>query len=191
MTLTGDGGPERFRTRASAGYFDVVGVQPMLGRSFTAEEYEPGKGQVVILGAAFWQKRYGGDRTIVNKAITLNGSSYIVVGVMPPGIYPVWPTTAGRISFDEMAQQIWTPMSFSAQWAGVRTAHVLGVLARLKPGVSLEQAKAEMTIIGARLESAHAANKGEGIIVNQFMDEVVGNVRPAPSRCWLQFSSYF
>ncbi len=180
MTLTGDGEPEQLQgTRASAGYFEVVGVQPMLGRSFVQEEYEPGKGQVVILGAAFWQKRYGGDRAIVNRAITLNGNSYTVVGVMPPAIYPAWPTTAGQISFDEKRQQIWTPMSFSAQWAGVRTAHVLGVVARLKPGVSLAQAKAEMTTIGARLESAYAANKGEGIIVNRFMDEVVGNVRPA------------
>jgi putative ABC transport system permease protein len=180
MTLTGGGEPEQLRgTRASAGYFDVVGIQPMIGRQFLQEEYEPGKGQVVILGEAFWQRRYAGDRNIVNKVITLNGSSYTVVGVMPAGIYPVWPTTAGRISFDEKEQQIWTPMSFTAQWAGVRTAHVLGVVARLKPGVSLAQAKTEMTTISTRLESAYPANKGEGIIVNQFMDEVVGNVRPA------------
>ncbi|MBA3255730.1 MAG: ABC transporter permease, partial [Pyrinomonadaceae bacterium] len=126
MTLTGAGEPEQILgTRTSARYFSVVGVEPILGRSFLSEEYEPGKGQVVILGHGFWQRRYGADQQIVGKTITLNGSSHIVTGVMPPGIYPVWPTTAGRISFDQNEQQFWTPMSFSAQWAGVRTSHVL------------------------------------------------------------------
>ncbi|MCM3901009.1 MAG: ABC transporter permease [Pyrinomonadaceae bacterium] len=180
MTLTGGGEPEQMLgTRASAGYFAVVGVEPILGRSFLAEEHEPGKGQVVILGHAFWQRRFGGDPNIINKTITLDGTSYTVTGVMPPGLYPVWPTTSGRISFNQDEQQFWTPMSFSAKWAGVRTAHVLGVIGRLKPGVTIDQATAEMNTIGARLEQEYAANKGEGIIVNQFMNEVVGNARPA------------
>ncbi|HWN11667.1 MAG TPA: ABC transporter permease [Pyrinomonadaceae bacterium] len=180
MTLTGDGEPEQLLgTRASNGYFEVVGVQPMLGRSFVEEEYKPGKGQVVILAESFWQRRFGGDPNVINKDLTLNGASYNVVGVMPSSIYPVWPTTAGRISFNENEQQFWTPMSFTAEWAAVRTAHVLGVVARLKPDVTLEQAKAEMNTIGARLERDHAANKGEGIIVNSFMDEIVGTIRPA------------
>ena len=180
LTLTGDGEPEQLLgTRASAGYFAVVGVEPMLGRSFLAEEYEPGKGQVVILGHGFWQRRYGSDQNILNKAITLDGTNYTVAGVMPRGIYPVWPTTSGRISFDENEQQFWTPMSFSPQWAGVRTSHVLGVVGRLRKGITVEQAQSEMNTIGARLEQEYAANKGEGIIVNAFMDEVVGNVKPA------------
>ena len=180
MTLTGGGEPEQLLgTRASAGYFGVVGVAPVLGRSFVAEEFEPGKGRAVILGHAFWQRRFGGDPGIINQAITLDGNSYTVTGVMPPGIYPVWPTTSGHISFNENEQQFWVPMAFTAQWAAVRTAHVLGVVGRLKPGVSLEQAQAEMNTINARLEQEYAANKGEGIIVNPFMDEVVGNVKPA------------
>jgi len=180
LTLTGDGEPEQLLgTKASSGYFNVVGVAPMLGRSFLPEEYEPGKGRVVILGHAFWQRRYGGDPGVINKAITLDGNSYTVTGVMPPGIYPVWPTTSGHISFNENEQQFWTPMSFTSQWAAVRTAHVLGVVARLKPGVSLDQAQAEMNTINARLEQEYAANNGEGIIVNPFINEVVGNVKPA------------
>ena len=180
LTLTGAGEPEQMLgTRAGAGYFAVVGVEPMLGRSFVEEEYEPGKNQVVILSHGFWQRRFGGDPKIINKAITLDGSSYTVTGVMPPGIYPVSPTISGRISFDQNAQQYWTPMSFTAQWAAVRTAHVLGVVGRLKPGVTIEQARVEMDTIGARLEQEYAANKGEGIIVNQFMHEVVGNARGA------------
>ncbi len=180
MTLTGVGEPEQMMgTRASAGYFAVIGTEPMLGRSFVAEEYEPGKGQVVVLGHRFWQRRFGGDPTIINKAIALDGISYTVTGVMPPGIYPVWAYTSGRISFNQDEQQFWTPMSFTAQWAAVRTSHVLGVVGRLKGGVTIEQAAAEMNTIGARLEQEYAANKGEGIIVNPFMNEVVGAARPA------------
>ena len=179
MTLTGGGEPEQLLgTRAGSGYFSVVGVEPILGRSFLAEEYEPGKGQAVILGHSFWQRRYGGDQKIINQAITLDGASYTVVGVMPAGIFPVWPSASARISFNENEQQFWTPMSFSAQWANVRTAHVLGVLGRLKPGVSLQQAQAEMNTIGARLEHEYAVNRGEGIIVNAFLNEVIGSVKP-------------
>jgi putative ABC transport system permease protein len=180
MTLTGDGEPiQILGVRVSSGYFSVLGVGPMLGRPFLPEEYGAGKGQVVILGHAFWQQRFGGDRAIVGKAITLDGASYTVDGVMPPGFYPVWPTTSGQISFDQTQQQFWTPIPFSAEWASVRTAHVLGVLARLKPDVTLGQARVDMDTIGARLSQEYAANKGEGIIVNPFMNEVVGNVRPA------------
>jgi predicted permease len=179
MTLTGGGEPEQLLgTRASAGYFSVIGVEPELGRSFTAEEYEPGKGQVTLLGHNFWQRRYGGNTNILNQAIILDGTSYTVVGIMPPALFPTWPNAAGKYSFDQSQQQFWIPMSFSAQFAGLRTAHVLGVLGRLKPGVTVEQAQADMNTIGARLEHEYAANKGEGIIVNPFMNEVVGSVRP-------------
>src|SRR5688572_1844160 len=132
LTLTGDGQPEQLLgTRVSSGFFSVVGVEPILGRAFSAEEHERGKGQVVILGHSFWQRRYGGDKNIIGRNVTLDGAGYTVVGVMPPGIYPAWPTVAGQISFDEQQQQFWTPMSFTAEWAALRSAHVLGVLARL------------------------------------------------------------
>ena len=179
MTLTGDGEPEQLQgSMVSAGYFAVVGVDPVRGRAFVNEEYEPGKGDVVILSQELWHRRYGGDENIVGKSIKLNGSLYRVVGVMGPGLYPMRPIN-GRIEFDRAAQQYWVPMSFSAGWAAVRSAHVLGVVARLKPNVTIEQATAEMNTIGARLEQEYPANKGEGIIVNRFMNEVVGDVRPA------------
>src|SRR6201988_2726945 len=180
LTLTGSGEPEQVMgTRASTGYFSVVGVQPILGRSFVAEEYEPGKDRAVILGHAFWQRRFGGNSEVINKAVTLNAATYTVVGVMPPGIYPSWPTTSGQISFDADQKQCWVPMSFRAQWAASRSAHLLGVVGRLKEGVSSEQATSEMDTIGARLEKEYEANRGEGIIVRPFINEMVGNVRPA------------
>ncbi|HSL52897.1 MAG TPA: ABC transporter permease [Pyrinomonadaceae bacterium] len=180
MTVTGDGEPEQLLgARVSSGYFAVVGLEPSLGRAFAPEEHEPGKGQVVILGHRLWKNRYGGDTSIINRTITLNGAAYTVVGVMPPGIYPVRPTTNGNITFDEAQQDFLLPMSFTAEWAAARSAHVYGVLARLKPGISIEQATSEMNQIGARLEREHAENRGEGIIVSQFMNEVVGDIRPA------------
>jgi putative ABC transport system permease protein len=180
MTLTGDGEPVQVMgANTSAGYFAVVGVEPMIGRLFHPEEYAPGKNQVVILGNAVWRSHYGGDRTIIDKTITLDGRSFTVAGVMPPGIYPVWPTTEGRISFDESHQQFWLPMAYNSRWAANRTVHALGVVGRLKAGITFAQAQAEMNTIGARLEQEHAENKGERIIVNPFMNEVVGDVRPA------------
>ena len=180
MTLTGDGEPAQLvGTRVSSGYFAVVGVEPMLGRAFLAEENERGKNQVVILGHSLWQTRYGGDKNVIGRSVTLDGNSYTVVGVMPSGIYPVRPATAGHLQFGEELQDFWMPMVFSPEFASYRGAHVLGVVARLKPGITIEQARAEMDAIGARLAQEHTANRGEGIIVNQFMNEVVGNVRPA------------
>ena len=180
MAFTGRGEPEEVvGTRVSAGYFAVVGIEPILGRSFTPEEYEVGKGQAIILGHAFWQRRFGGDKNVINQTATFNDTVYTVVGVMPPGIYPVSPTTNGILVFNEQAQNIWVPMSFEPEWARVRAAHVLGVVARLKPGVSIQQAATEMDMIGARLEKEHAENRGEGIIVSPFMNELVGDVRPA------------
>ncbi len=180
-TLTGDGDPEQISgTAVTPGYFEVVGVQPALGRTFQPEEYKLGQDRVVILGHALWQRRYGGDKNIINRTVVLDGSSCTVVGVMPAGIYPARPTTAGRIDFDESGQDFWKPMSYIVHLAQLRGAHIFGVLARLKPGVTLDQATAEMNTIGARLAQEHPDNnKDEGIIVNQFLNEVVGDVRPA------------
>jgi putative ABC transport system permease protein len=180
VTLTGDGDPEQLSgTSVTPGYFEVVGVQPALGRAFQPDEYTLGQDRVVILGHSLWQRRYGGDKTIINRTVILDGSSCTVVGVMPAGIYPARPTTAGRIDFDESGQDFWRPMSHIVRLAALRNAHIFGVLARLKPGVTIEQATAEMNTIGARLAQEHPENKDEGIIVNQFLNEVVGDVRPA------------
>ncbi len=180
VTLTGDGDPEQLSgTAVTPGYFEVVGAQPALGRAFHTEEYQLGKDRVVILGHGLWQRRYGGDKNIINRNITLDGNSWTVVGVMPPGLYPTRPTTAGRIDFDETGQDFWRPMSYIVNLAALRGAHILGVLARLKPEVTIDQAQAEMNTIGARLAQEHAENKDEGIIVNRFLNEVVGDVRPA------------
>jgi len=180
MTLTGDGQPEQLLgARASEGYFRVVGVEPTLGRSFLSEEYQPGKGQVVILGDSLWRKRYGADPQIINKSITLNDRPYIVIGVMPRGVYPTWPTNPGQLSFNSDQQQFWVPLTFSAEFATLRRAHVLGVIGRLKPGVTVAQADADVKTIAARLEQEYPDIKGESVVVRPLREEVVGNVKPA------------
>jgi len=181
FNLTGGGEPEQLRgARVSGGYFGVLGVYPALGRAFSPEEHEPGKGQVVILGHGLWERRFGSDPNVVGQTITLDGDAYHVVGVMPAGIYPAWPTTSGKITFDPQQQQYWVPMSFSADWAANRNSHVLGVIARLRPGVTLDRAQTEMDFIARRLEQEYPANnRGAGAVVNPFADEVVGDVRPA------------
>jgi putative ABC transport system permease protein len=180
LTLTGDGEPEQLQgTRVSNGYFSVIGVEPKFGRGFVADEFEAGKNQVVVLSEQFWKRRYGGDPNILNKALTLDGSSYTVVGVMPAGIYPGWPTVSAKISFESDQQEYWTPLTFTPQRAANRNSHVLGVLGRLKPNATIAQAQADMNSLAARLSQEYAENKGQGIIVNPFINEMVGAVRPA------------
>ncbi|MFL6333872.1 MAG: ABC transporter permease [Pyrinomonadaceae bacterium] len=180
LNLTGEGEPaELSGSRVSEGYFGVLGVRPVLGRAFLAEEYEPGKGQVVMLGQGLWRRRFGSDPNVVGKTIRLDGNAYTVVGVMPAGVYPTWPTTS-KISFDAARQEYLIPMSFNPAWASNRNSHVLGVVARLKPDVSFARAQADMDLIAGRLEEAYPANNaGEGALVTPLADEVVGDVRPA------------
>jgi putative ABC transport system permease protein len=180
LNLTGAGEPAQLSgSRVSEGYFGALGVGPALGRAFLPEEYEPGKGQVVILGHTLWRGRFGSDPNVLGKTVRLDGTAYTVVGVMPAGVYPTWPTTS-KISFDASRQEYLVPMSFSPAWASNRSSHVLGVVARLKGGVTIERARADMSLIARRLEDAYPSNNtGAGALVNPLADEVVGDVRPA------------
>lgn len=179
LTLTGDGEPEQLQgTRVSNGYLSAIGVEPKLGRAFAAEEFEVGKSGVLILSDQFWKRRYGADPNIVNRAVTLDGESYTIIGVMPAGIYPGWPTVSAKISFESEQQQYWTPMTFTPQRAANRNSHVLGVVGRMKPGVTVQQAQADMNNIAAQLQ-AYPENKNQGIIVNPFLNEMIGGVKPA------------
>ena len=151
----------------------------MIGRPFLPEEDEPGKGQVIIFSHDLWQQRFGSDPDIVGKPVTIDGNPYTIVGVMPPGVYPSWPTTSAEIMFQRTHQQFWVPAAFNDRWRASRRSHILGVIGRLKPGVTLDQAQTEMSTIAARLEQSFPENEDEGILVSPLMNEVVGNVRPA------------
>src|SRR5215212_2720537 len=166
LNLTGAGEPERFDgKRVSANFFSLLGVEPQLGRGFMPEEDVPGANKVVVLSHGLWQRRFGSDQGLVGKSITLNGEGYTVVGVMPQG-------------FQFLSQDVgmWVPIAFTQQQAANRGSHYLRVVARLKPGVSVERAQAEMSTIAARLSQQYPdQNSDLGAAVVPLHEEVVGN----------------
>ncbi len=170
LNLTGAGEPERFDgKRVSANFFSLLGVEPQLGRGFLPEEDVPGANKVVVLSHGLWQRRFGSDRGLVGKSITLNGEGYTVVGVMPS-------------DFQFMSQDVgmWVPIAFTQQQAASRGNHYLKVVARLKPGVTVERAQAEMSTIAARLQQQYPEqNTDLGATVVSLHEEVVGDIRPA------------
>ena len=149
-------------------FFSVLGSEPILGRTFAPDEDQPGHGNEVILGNAIWQSHFGGDHGIVGRQIQLNGENYTVVGVMQVGMrFPSW-------------AQMWMPLAWTDQQRAVRGEHHYGVIGRLRPGVELKQAQAEMDAISRRLELQYPADdKGWGAVVVPMRDEMVGNIRPA------------
>jgi putative ABC transport system permease protein len=170
FNLTCDGDPERLEGRyVSANLFPLLGVDPQIGRTFTAAEDQPGSNRVVVLSHALWQRRFGGDHGIVGKPINLNGETYTVVGVMP-----------ARFQFPSSDDQVWAPIAFTSEDAANRDRHYLQVLARLKPGTSLEQAQTEMNTIAARLQQQYPeSNTDLGAAVTSLHEHVVGDIKPA------------
>ena len=147
FALTRKGDPERLSgTRVSASYFQMLGVSPALGRTFLPDEDQPGHAQVVILSDALWQRRFGSSPTVVGTTVRLNDESYTVIGVMPSsyrlGVY---------------GPQLWTPLVFAPEsiLPAARGNRSLEVLARLRSGVSVETAKAEMVALAQRSEQAY------------------------------------
>jgi putative ABC transport system permease protein len=169
-SLTGMGDPEFIvGYRFSADFFQVAGVTPILGRTFTAEEDKPGADRVVVLSHHLWMRLFNGDREVLGKTLTLNSNPYEIIGVMPPGFrHP------GGMA------ELWTPMAIPANLVSSRRARFCRVLARLKPGVKIEQAQAEMTALAGRIAEEHPdTNANQGIKIVSLRDEQVGDVRPA------------
>jgi predicted permease len=170
FNLTGVGDPERLDgKRVSANLFGLLGVEPVLGRGFLPEEDAPGAGRVAVLSHGLWQRRFGADPAVVGRALDLNGQSYTVVGVMPPAF-----------QFPSPDVQLWVPIAFTQQQAASRGNHYLQVVARLKPGVGVEQAQAEMSTIASRLQQQYPEqNTDLGAAVVPLHEQVVGDIRPA------------
>jgi predicted permease len=148
--------------------FAVLRARPLLGRTFAPDEESPGKNKVAVLGHRFWRSRLGSEPGVVGKTIRLGGESYTIVGVMPAGFgFPRW-------------ADLWTPLAWSDAERQVRGMHDYRAVARLKPGVTVAQAQAEMDSISRRLEQRYPAdNKGWGALIVPLRDEMVGEVRPA------------
>jgi putative ABC transport system permease protein len=166
FNLTGRGEPQRVAAaRISANLVPMLGVNPALGRTFLPEEETPGKNKVVLLSDALWEKQFGGDRSIVDQTIQLNGDSYTVVGVMPPGFRFI------------AARELWVPFVIDPQkepWRADRTNRNLYVFGRLKPGVTLGQANSDMDILAQRLEQQFPqSNTGWRVGMNTFYEWIV------------------
>ncbi|HWC99620.1 MAG TPA: ABC transporter permease [Candidatus Sulfopaludibacter sp.] len=168
-SLTGSGRPEELSgLRVSPSLLGVLQVSPELGRGFTEDDQ-----QVVLLSHSLWQRRFGGDAGAVGSSLTLNGAAYRVVGVMPAGFHfpPFWAEKA----------EVWTPLIFSPQRMADRGGNSLRVFGRLRDGVSVEQARAEMTTIASRLKRAFPESYGvdSGARVLPLDEVTVAKVKPA------------
>src|SRR4029077_14249137 len=171
FNLTGVGEPERLDgRRVSANLFDLLGVRPLLGRTFVADEDKPGT-KVVLISEGLWRRRFGGDPAIIGRAVMLSGESYTVIGVLPKAV-----ELPAR---DNWRDQLWVPIAFPGEEAASRGSHYLDVIARTKPGISLKQAQADMDTIAAGLARQYPAeNGGRGAVVAPLREEVVGDIRP-------------
>ncbi len=167
FNLTGDGEPEKLDGYAAAwNLFPLLGVKPALGRTFSPEEDRPGGPKVVLISHGLWKRRFGGDPGLVGRDIRVNDEKHAVVGVMPPEFHYFKQT------------EIWTPLAFSEeQWAR-RGAHFLHVIARLKPGVTLDQARIDMDVIMQRLARDYPENNSDmGARVETLKEQFVGELR--------------
>ncbi|HEY7182127.1 MAG TPA: ABC transporter permease [Blastocatellia bacterium] len=135
--LTGDGEPQQiFANSVTANFFPMLGIAPTLGRTFSPEEEKPGANKVVVLGYKLWQMRYGGARDIIGREILLDDEKYSVIGVMP-----------AEFQFMQGYISLWVPMAYTQEMWSDRNSHHLNVMARMKRGVSLRQAQAEIQTI--------------------------------------------
>ena len=170
FNLTGEGEPERVSAYSvTANFFPLFGVQPLIGRSFLPEEDRPGANKIVVLSHSLWQSRYGGERNIINRDIQLNGEKHTVIGVMPAGF-----------QFMESDVRLWVPLAMSQEDMANRRGHYLKVIARLKPGVELAQAQADMNAVMSRIAKDHPGETFDGklgAIVMPMREQFVGESR--------------
>jgi len=169
LNLSEAGHPERISaTSVTGNLFSVLGVTPALGRSFVPDEERPGSAPVCILSDGLWRRRFGSDPKILGKAVTLNGEMWTVVGVMPRGFrFP-------------QSVDLWVPAIVRSTARTKHAQHYLGVIARLKPGLSLDHAQAELDALARRMGLQYPeTNAGLGIRLVPLRTQITGNIRPA------------
>jgi putative ABC transport system permease protein len=168
INLTGGGEPERLQSAIVTGnYFQAFEVNPLLGRTFVLDNEKTGNDQVAVLSYGLWQRRFGGDPNIINKTITLDGRTFLVLGVMPR-----------QFNFPRAAE-LWVPMNFDRPGMKQRRAHFLRPVGRLKAGVTLAQAQADTDSIAQHLEEQYPdTNTGWNLRLVGLRDQLVGNTKP-------------
>ncbi len=168
--LTGLGAAEQISgANVTGAFFEVLGVQPLVGRTLQPEDDRVGGPDVAVLGHGLWSRSLGGDPAAVGRTLTVDGVAVRIVGVMPRGFaYP-------------LQSDLWLPLRFSErELATQRGAHYLDVIGRLRPGVTLDQAREQMRGVGLRLAEAYPdTNRDSRIAVHEMRSAMVGDVRPA------------
>jgi predicted permease len=172
FNLTGVGEPERLDgRRVSANLFDLLGAPALLGRTFAPDDDRPGA-HVVLLSYSLWQRRFGSDPNVIGRAVTLNGESYTVIGVLPRSVH--------LPGYGNWNDQVWVPIAFNNEEITERGNHFLDVIARIKPAITLKHAQAEMETIAARLAKEYPRyNTRIGATVTPLHEELVGDMKPA------------
>jgi len=172
--LTGEGTPTRIRLAAvSPGFFPAMGADPALGRTFVAEDDEPGNGDRIVIAYSFWQNRLGGAPNIIGDTIVLDDRTRTVIGVAPEGF-----------AFSDTRTEAWTPIGIVGN-TNSRGARFLRIVARLANSTTVGSAQAEMSAIATRLAAAYpASNQDRDVFVQPLHESIVGNVRPALMVVW-------
>lgn len=175
FNLTGTNEPEEVPAQVATGnLFTVLGAQPALGRIFTDADAEPGHDDVVVLSYGLWQRRFGGARDVVGKTLGLDGKQATIIGVMPADFK--WFIKENSLS--GKPAELWTPTKLTEKQRTTPTGRYMSVVARLKPGVSIEQAQTEMNSIAGRLEQDRAkSNTGWGVNLVPLREQVVGEIK--------------
>jgi predicted permease len=174
LNLTGSGAPEEVQAKAvTANFFPLMGIRPLRGRTFSTEEDRAGGPRMALISEGLWTRRFGADPKVEGQSILLNGIRHRILGVLPSGFdYP-----------DPV--DVWIPMDFSAEQLQLRGSHYLQVVARLRGGVSLQQARLEMTLIAKDLEREYpATNTKLGITLAPVREEIAGSARLAVIMLW-------
>nr|HEV7953494.1 ABC transporter permease [Candidatus Acidoferrales bacterium] len=176
FNVSGAGEPERaVVVETQSNFFSMLGIEPMIGRAFLNGEDQAGRNHVALLSYGFWQRHFGGEKTAVGKSVLLNGEHYEVVGVMPS--WYLIPAAA----------DMWTPIDASPKGLGPRGSHHLRALGRIKAGISVEQARADLKTVAARLEKQFPDNNSKvSAIVVPLREQFVGGTR---SQLWVMFGA--
>ncbi len=169
-TLQEGSNPERIPAiAANANLFSVLRANAMLGRTFAPDEDQPGKPAVAVLSESLWRTRFKSDPNIVGKAVQLDGVPHTVIGVMPKYFY--FPPRSGQTNM------VWVPLQYSPEWLQNRGTHMLFAIARMKPGVTIAQAQAQMNTVSQNL-AKYPDNEGRGSWVVPLREDVATGVRP-------------
>jgi putative ABC transport system permease protein len=167
VSASGESEPETaLAVNAQANFFGVLGVQPIAGRTFASGEDAAGKNHIAVLSYGFWQRHFGSDAGVIGNRLALNGESYTVIGIMPHWFN--FPATT----------DVWTPLDMSPKELGPRGNHNWNALARLKTGITLDQARADLLGISKRLERQYPnSNNDVHAVLTPMKDVLIGNSR--------------